>query len=151
MQGRSIIRSIAVCFVLAIASSLGLNCSSNSAAPTGGDGGLVVQPSDMGLCRPTCTKDCLVDQDCQLSNGELCCDLGPAGHTCLKASLCPRFCSDDSKCDISTGQACVRATLSTPQKVCTQPVKGLSLCAMDADCKTSDVCCQNYKEPICLT
>src|SRR4051812_12065018 len=129
MHARAIAGSIVVSFVAVLCLLLGASCSgdSNNAAAVGPDGGVVL-PTDDGLCRPTCTKDCLVDQDCELSAGELCCDLGAAGHTCLKASLCPRFCADDSKCDVSMGQACVRSTLSTPQKVCSQPAKGLLLC-----------------------
>src|SRR5258708_25408435 len=151
MQVRAIVRSIVVGLLLVLGLVLWASCGSdsNNGGGVGPDGG-VVGPMDDGLCRSTCTKDCVVDQDCEVSTGELCGDLGPAGHTCLKAALCPRFCTDDSKCDVSMGQACVRATLSTPDKVCTQPAKGLLLCSNDQDCKTGNVCCKNYKEPICL-
>src|SRR6266508_2504691 len=126
-----LITNIVSGFVFVLSIVLWASCSDSDTVGPGGnpDGG----PTDTGFCRATCTKDCLFDQDCEVSAGELCCDLGTAGHTCLKASLCPRFCSDDSNCEVSMGQACVRSTLSTPQKVCTQPASGLLLCSTDND------------------
>src|SRR5262245_2480270 len=136
MRDRWITSFVGTC-IFALSVVLWASCSSSNNNGPGGnnpDGGPL--NTDTGFCRSTCTKDCVVDQDCEVSQGELCCDLGPAGHTCLKASLCPRFCADDSSCEISMGQACVRSTLSTPQKVCTQPAAALIHSATRSACKT---------------
>ncbi len=103
-----------------------------------------------GYCMDTCTKDCTTDQDCNMSQGEMCCDLSTAGKTCLQASECPVACSDDTKCNTSSGQACERITIATTQKYCASPTTALQTCQADGDCSTGDVCCANYKQPICL-
>src|SRR5437868_10711454 len=78
MHVRAIVRSIVVGLVLVLGLVLWASCGSdsNNGGGVGPDGG-IVGPMDDGLCRPTCTKDCIVDQDCEVSQGELCCDLGP--------------------------------------------------------------------------
>ena len=114
------------------------------------EGGASGAATETGYCRDTCEKSCSADDDCDMSRGELCCDLGAPGKVCLAATLCPRFCKDDSDCDPSRGEACMRYELTTEDKVCTEPEYGLQLCEADDDCTTGNVCCGIYRESICL-
>jgi len=103
-----------------------------------------------GYCQDTCTKDCTRDQDCEMSNGEMCCKIGEYGSTCLPASQCPVECVDETKCNTKNGQACERTTLVTQQTYCALPSSALQMCDEDGDCTNGKVCCGNYKERICL-
>jgi hypothetical protein len=50
-----------------------------------------------------------------------------------------------------SGEACLRVTLESSARVCTAPAQSIQLCNADGDCKTDgDVCCEAYKEPLCL-
>lgn len=107
-------------------------------------------PTNMGYCRDTCTKDCTKDSDCMMSEGELCCDLGSAGKTCLSARDCPRFCKNDSDCDSSSGEACLEVSITMDDKICVEPRDGIHSCDSDADCERNEVCCDIYDKTVCL-
>jgi hypothetical protein len=102
-----------------------------------------------GVCQPTCAKACVGDNDCETSQGELCCDFGEAGKICLSAAQCPRHCEDDSACSTSQGEACLPTSLSAPNE-CVDSRSGLRSCGGDGDCYSSEVCCTIYDQPICL-
>lgn len=142
-------RRLWVIGVLAMVGAVGVvfeSCSSSNGATSG---------NGEGVCQASCPKACSVDNDCDTSNGQLCCDYTPAneGKWCQAASTCPRFCSSDSTCDTSQSQACVRWSLQTTQEVCETPSAGLRLCSQDSDCNTgtnsSLKCCTIYGQGIC--
>ena len=43
------------------------------------------------FCADTCPRDCKVDNDCDVTRGELCCSYPGAGSICQPAASCPRF------------------------------------------------------------
>src|SRR5690242_14679581 len=81
----------------------GVGCKgkSNTAVVSGG----------LGFCADTCPKTCGVDNDCDVTRGELCCDHGELGKICQSAASCPRFCSSDQQCQTTESEACVRYSL----------------------------------------
>jgi len=115
----------------------------------GGSAGKGGGTSGDGTCQPTCAKACATDNDCETSQGELCCDYGEPGKICTAAVQCPRHCADDSACNTSEGEACLPTNLSTP-KECVSPQGGLRTCKKDGDCTSSEVCCGIYDQAICL-
>ena len=121
-----------------------------SAGSTGSVGGAGAGPTQ-GLCLDACPKTCETDNGCDLSSGELCCDYGPYGAACTKATNCPRFCEDDNQCDIAGGEACLRVSLADKRRVCTQPQAALRLCDNHESCAaTGELCCGIYSEALCL-
>jgi hypothetical protein len=127
--------------------------AANADAGTGGnaDSGVATVQSGSGICLPSCDRSCNVDNDCDVNDGELCCDYGSGGKVCQAATACPMFCTSDTTCDTSTGQACVeRSLVPGAQEVCALAADGLELCRADADCSgTTSKCCTVYKSPIC--
>jgi hypothetical protein len=101
-----------------------------------------------GVCADTCPKDCKVDNDCDVTRGELCCNYPGLGSTCQSAASCPRFCSTDTMCD--TTQACVRYSLDDKGGMCAAPQSGIRTCKTDMNCKTGEKCCGIYSEAVCL-
>src|SRR5207237_358368 len=132
----------------AILSVIGAGCSSSS---SGGTGTVPTTTSTgQGTCAATCDKPCGSDQDCNTSQGELCCDFGETGKICQNAKSCPKFCHDDSTCETAMGQACVRTTLGSQKLVCEPAAAGLKLCQGDSDCTaTNTICCQIYSSNVC--
>src|SRR5215831_6854778 len=84
------------------------------------------------FCADSCPKDCKVDNDCDVTRGELCCDYPGAGSICQPAATCPRFCSSDTMCD--TTQACVRYSLDESGGMCAAPQSGIRTCKNDSSC-----------------
>jgi hypothetical protein len=126
----------------------GCSGSSGGGTPVGADGGPI---SGAGICQDTCPKDCAVDQDCQTSQGQLCCNYPSGGNICQDAKSCPKFCASDSTCDTTMGQACVRTSLASAQMVCEPAQVGLKLCQVDSDCVgANQVCCTIYSQGICV-
>ena len=115
--------------------------------PSAGGGG---SAPAQGVCMDACPKGCAIDDDCDLSSGELCCDYGEHGKACAPAAGCPRFCAADAECNTGEGEACLRTNLFSPQAVCTQPEVGLRFCQANDTCGTGESCCWAYNEPICL-
>ena len=74
--------SVAV-WLFGIASSFAACGGGSSTNPggNGGTGGTSTLPPGTGICADTCTKDCNQDQDCDMSQGEMCCNLASAGKT----------------------------------------------------------------------
>ncbi len=148
-----------VSVVVALGSALALSsaCSSGGSGGNGGSGGSgtgasgsgTMLPAGTGICEASCPKDCTSDNDCQTSQGELCCDIG-VGKICADAQECPRFCTDDSKCDTANGEACLQVSQQVTQKVCTQPANALQVCQQDSQCTGGDVCCGNYAQSVCM-
>jgi len=95
-------------------------CSSGSKTQTAQQSGNGLTPGE-GYCQATCAKDCVGDQDCDMSKGEMCCKMGDYGSLCRQASSCPVECVDESKCNTQSGQACERVTLATAQNYCAAP------------------------------
>ncbi len=121
-----------------------LGCSKSGGASGGNQ-------LELGVCDDKCIRSCESDSECNIGQGELCCDYGNDGKACADAKDCPRQCMTDSKCDTASGEACVRESLHSPLLSCDKPSNGLRLCQSDANCMgAGEVCCPNYKEPICL-
>jgi hypothetical protein len=129
---------------ITVAAALVLAASCSSPSNTG--------QLSSGVCAASCPKTCGADPDCDLSKGEMCCDLGSDGKACLPATQCPRLCDDDQQCDTPKGEACLRVSLASPSSLCVRPVAALRLCGGDSQCDTGkgEVCCTIYKEPVCL-
>jgi hypothetical protein len=124
----------------------GSNSSNGNGSSGSGSGGT----NGPGICEPTCNKACGVDNDCDTSNGELCCDYGTNGKVCQDAKSCPRFCTDDSACNTTMGQACELVSLSSTEKACETPTQAFKLCQADSDCMpNNEVCCTIYNKGIC--
>jgi hypothetical protein len=133
------------CAALSVSTSMiYLACSSSGGGGGGGNGS--------GICRPTCDKDCNIDNDCNVSAGELCCNISSVGKACLPASACPRACTMDNTCNVQQGEACLRRTLQIPDRFCSSPQQGIKGCTTDNDCAgtTSSKCCGIYSQAICL-
>ena len=133
----------------------GVTTSSLATAPTGGSqsggggstgAGPGIVPEGAGICAITCTKDCTDALECDQSKGELCCDLGTAGRTCLPSAECPKQCTIASECETLT---CKPLTLADPQTYCLDPDQGVTICSTDSYCPHG-VCCSIYNQPICL-
>jgi len=139
----------ALCVLLVLIGSLGGGCSSNSnggGSSGSGSGGA----SGPGICLSACDKPCGSDNDCDTSNGELCCDYGSAGKVCQAAKSCPKFCGSDTDCQTSMGQACEKVSLSSPVTVCEPASQGLQTCKVDTDCiGNNQVCCNIYQTGLC--
>lgn len=121
-------------------------CSSND-----NSGSSSVNELAEGVCADKCIQPCDVDSECDVANGQLCCDYGNDGKACSDAKDCPRQCTSDSKCDTTQGEACVRESLATTISTCDKPANALHLCQADTDCTGGgDVCCMAYNEPLCL-
>lgn len=105
-----------------------------------------------GFCADTCPRACGSDEDCDLSIGQVCGDYGDDGNACVPAAEAPRLCSTDSQCDSSGGEACLRTVITTTQRQCAAPSKGLVSCSRDSQCDTDSgqKCCKIYDTPICL-
>jgi hypothetical protein len=104
-----------------------------------------------GFCADTCLKSCGNDNDCDVADGELCCDFGDEGSVCMPAAACPRFCSQDTQCDTETGEACIQASVEAPDaRVCGAAAAALPVCSDDGDCGLGEKCCGIYDQPICL-
>jgi hypothetical protein len=103
-----------------------------------------------GICQDSCLKDCRADDDCDVSTGELCCEIPSVGSACMPASQCPRACNSDSTCDLTKGQACLPLSLDVDTKFCTAPSAGLRTCVDDGSCQAGETCCGIYSSPICL-
>src|SRR5262252_4993457 len=71
-----------------------------------------------GICADTCPKVCGVDNDCDVTRGELCCDHGSLGKICQSAASCPRFCTSDQMCQTTQSEACVRFSLDVTTRIC---------------------------------
>src|SRR6188768_1887547 len=129
MERFSIRRAAALLALLGSTLSLVAACSSTDAPakPPGGP------PAGKGYCQDTCDKDCSSDSDCETSQGDLCCDLGSAGKTCLPARACPKHCSGDSSCDVKNGEVCAKVSLSIPDKLCVAPAQALHTCTADSN------------------
>src|SRR5580765_5073331 len=106
--------------------------------------------SGLGICADTCPRSCNVDNDCDVTRGDLCCDHGSQGKICQSASSCPRFCSADNQCQTAMSEACVRFSLEVTSRVCDQPRNALTICANDQACQTGEKCCGIYSEHVCL-
>ncbi len=147
MDNRQVWQRLA--FVMFLVAALGLGaCSSKTTGGGGGSGGTL--PPGTGICSDTCERDCTTDQDCDMTQGDLCCDLSPAGKSCMKASECPRACTTDTQCDMTSGLVCARVSLSISQDYCASPASGLQFCQSDNDCSIGNTCCSIYNQPICL-
>jgi uncharacterized membrane protein YgcG len=106
--------------------------------------------SDLGVCADTCPKICNVDNDCDVTRGELCCDHGNLGKICQSAASCPRFCTSDQQCQTTQSEACVRFSLDVTTRICELPKDGITICSNDQGCKTGEKCCGIYSEQVCL-
>lgn len=151
MARLSIMRAAAIAAflgsTLALVGACDSNSSSSKTSSTPNPNGLA--PGE-GYCMDTCTKDCTRDDECDMSAGEFCCNLGSAGKTCMKASQCPQFCDLDADCDVATGEACMQVSLSISEKVCTIPSAGVRTCTTDTTCNTGEVCCGIYDKSVCM-
>lgn len=116
------------------------------AVGTGGGAGVVAG----AVCRDSCPKTCTSDNDCSVSDGEVCCSYGGFGKACTKASKCPRLCSADSECDTAEGEICCRSEPFSPEKTCTEAKKCFVGCAKNEDCGEDTVCCLSLPEPWCV-
>jgi hypothetical protein len=121
-----------------------LSCGSSK----GGSGNGL--PPGSGYCEATCLKDCNVDNDCDVTTGELCCDVPSVGKACLAAAQCPRSCTSDSTCDATKGQACLSVNLDVDGKFCSTPDMAVRTCTSDSSCNTGEKCCGIYSSSICL-
>lgn len=153
MDNRQIGRHLGLVMLFVATQALGACSGTGSPNGDGGGGGSGnpgTLPAGSGICADTCEKDCTSDQDCDMSQVELCCDLAPAGKSCMAAGECPRQCTTDSQCDSTHGLACVRMTLAFSQKYCDSPAYGIQPCSANADCPAGNMCCGIYNQPFCL-
>lgn len=121
---------------------------SGSDSPTGGP-----SATGKGVCAESCPKSCAADEECDISDGELCCDFGSAfGKACVPARRCPRFCTADADCRGDEGEACCRTLLTSEDKICVEAQECLVLCTSNDDCGEGDdeICCQNLRTPTCV-
>ena len=133
---------------------LALGCGGGSGNKDSDDGGAGSKGGDSqagkGLCQGTCDRDCTSDQDCDMANGQMCCDFGAAGKACIAAPQCPIRCTSDTACDTTAGKACVLVDIAQTDKTCTAPGGAVQLCAVDSECKAGNICCALYDRPYCL-
>jgi hypothetical protein len=108
-------------------------------------------PGGASLCESSCPKSCGSDSDCNVSNGEECCNYGSFGHACQQAAQCPVFCSSDSQCDTANGQKCCVATSASTQTICSAAAACVTPCSSDAQCDTASgaKCQTGIKQPYC--
>jgi hypothetical protein len=127
--------------------SLALSLSILSACSGGSGPGA----NGASVCVASCPKTCAKDSDCQVGNGELCCDYGSNyGKVCqVSTAFCPRFCSADSTCDTTNGETCCKATAQTTLTVCSKSC--VTACSTDAQCPTGALCETAFINPVCVT
>jgi hypothetical protein len=135
-------RLVQVAAVSALAVIGFLRCSNKNSGTTVTNG--------LGVCADTCPKICNVDNDCDVTHGELCCDHGGLGKICQSAASCPRFCTNDQQCQTTQSEACVRFSLDVTTRMCELPKDGITLCTSDQGCQTGEKCCGIYSEQVCL-
>ncbi len=116
---------------------------------TGGASGASTLPAGTGYCQDTCTLDCAEDTECNMAQGERCCDLGGV-KTCLPAEACPVLCTSDSQCDEARGLSCVAVSSASSQRICATGSVGLQTCEGGAACPSEFECCSNTTVPTCV-